>query len=166
MASISSGFSTGLLDDHRKDIEGMIREWMGANGSHNIPAHLADLARRAHVNINKLTTLQRRGQRDKNQLSTPTAAEGAQGGILAGLRFVLTGIWPFQEGGHGLALGKDRVKSRIEKFGGTVTMSISRLTDALVVGDTPGPKKVLEAHNRSIAIGPHSHYQWGLTTHI
>jgi hypothetical protein len=31
-------------------------------------------------------------------------------------------------------------------------MSISRLTDALVVGDTPGPKKVLEAHNRSMKI--------------
>jgi hypothetical protein len=58
MASISSGFSTGLSEDHRKDIEGMIREWMGANGSHNIPAHLADLARRAHVDINKLTTPQ------------------------------------------------------------------------------------------------------------
>ena len=152
MASISSGFSTGLSEDHRKDIEGMIREWVGENGSHNIPAHLADLARRAHVDITNLTTPQRRGQRDKNQLYTPTAAEGAQGGILAGLRFVLTGIWPFQGSGQGLALGKDRVKSRIEKFGGTVTMSISRLTDALVVGDSPGPKKVIEAHNRSMKI--------------
>ena len=76
----------------------------------------------------------------------------SQGGILAGPRFVLTGVWPFQGGGHGLALGKDRVKSRIEKFGGTVTMSISRLTDALVVGDAPGPKKVIEAHNQSMKI--------------
>jgi len=49
MTSISSGFSTGLLEDHRKDIEGMIREWIDENSSHNIPAHLADLARRAHV---------------------------------------------------------------------------------------------------------------------
>ena len=31
-------------------------------------------------------------------------------------------------------------------------MSISRLTDALVVGDSPGPKKVIEAHNRSMKI--------------
>ena len=66
-----------------------------------------------------------------------------------GLRFVLTGVWPFQGSGHGLALGKERVKSRIEKFGGTVTMSISRLTDALVISNAPGPKKVIEAHNRS-----------------
>ena len=88
----------------------------------------------------------------KNQLSTPTAAEGAQGGILVGLRFVLTGVWPFQGSGHGLALGKERVKSRIEKFGGTVTISISRLTVALVIGDAPGPKKVIEAHNRSMKI--------------
>jgi len=152
MASISSGFSTGLSEDHRKDIEGMIREWVGVNGSHNILVHLADLASRAHVDINNLTTPQRWGQRDKNQLYTPTAVEGAQGGILAGLRFVLTGIWPFQGSGHGLALGKDRVKSRIAKFGGTVTMSISRLTDALVDGNTPGPKKVIEAHNQSMKI--------------
>jgi BRCT domain type II-containing protein len=102
--------------------------------------------------INKFTTPQRRGRCDKNQLSTPTAAEGAQGGILAGLRFILAGVWPFQRSGHDLALGKERVKSRIEKFGGTVTMSISRLTDTLVIGNAPGPKKVIEAHNRSMKI--------------
>jgi len=102
MASISSGFSTGLSEAHHKNIEGMIPEWIDENGSHNIPVHLADLARRAHVDINKFTTPQRRGQRDRNQLSTPTAAEGAQGGILAGLRFVLTGVWPFQGSRHGL----------------------------------------------------------------
>jgi len=101
MASISSGFSTGLLEDQRKDIEGMIREWIDENGSHNIPAHLADLARRAQVDINKFTTPQQRGQRDKTQLSTPTAAEGAQGGTLAGLRFVLTGVWPRLREGEG-----------------------------------------------------------------
>ena len=152
MASVSSGFATGVSEDHRKDIEGMIREWINSNGSHNVPAHLADLAIRAHVDINKFTTPQRRGQHDKNQLATPTAAEGAQGGILAGLRFILTGVWPDKGGRHGLALGKERVKSRIEKFGGTVTMSFSRLTDALVIGDAPGPKKVIEAHNRSMKI--------------
>jgi hypothetical protein len=152
MASACASFSTGVSEYHRKDIEGMIHEWIDGNGSHNIPAHLADLARRAHIDINTFTTPQRRGQCDKNQLSTPTAVEGAQGGILAGLRFVLTGIWPYQGSGHGLALGKERVKSRIEKFGGTVTLSFSRLTNALVIGDAPGPKKVIEAHNRSIKI--------------
>ena len=68
MASISSGFSTGLLEDH-------LREWIDKNGSLFILAHLADLARRAHVNINKFTTPQQWGQFDKNQLSTPTGAD-------------------------------------------------------------------------------------------
>jgi hypothetical protein len=49
-------------------------------------------------------------------------------------------------------LGKERVKLRIEKFGGIVTMSILCLTDALVVGDCPGKKKILEAHDRSLKI--------------
>jgi hypothetical protein len=49
-------------------------------------------------------------------------------------------------------LGKERVKSRIEKFGGIVTKLFSRLTDALVIGNAPGPKKVIEAHNRSMKI--------------
>ena len=56
MATVSSGFGTGVSKDHRKDIEGMIREWINGNGSHNVPAHLADLARCAHVDINKFTT--------------------------------------------------------------------------------------------------------------
>ena len=49
-------------------------------------------------------------------------------------------------------MGKERVKLRIEKFGSIVTMSILGLTDALVVGDRPGVKKILEAHNRSLKI--------------
>ncbi len=155
MASISSGFSAGVASDHRRDIKEMISKWIDGHGSDNIPAQMADLARRAHVNINKLInplpTPQWRGQREK-AFSTPTAAEGAREGILTGLRFVLTGVWPYQGSGTGLALGKERVKSRIEKFGSTVTLSISRLTDALVVGDAPGPKKVIEAHNRSMKI--------------
>jgi BRCT domain type II-containing protein len=46
-------------------------------------------------------------------------------------------------------MGKERVKSHIEKFGGTITMSFLRLTDALVAGEAPGPKKIIEAHNQS-----------------
>ena len=101
--------------------------------------------------INPPPTPQRRGQREK-LISTPTAAEGAWEGIFTGLRLVLTGVWPFPGSGTGLALGKERIKIRIEKFGGTVTMSISRLTDVLVVGDAPGPKKIIEAHNRAMRI--------------
>jgi len=40
------------------------------------------------------------------------------------------GVWPYQGSGQGLALGKERVKLRIEQFGGIVTMSISGMTDA------------------------------------
>ena len=68
------------------------------------------------------------------------------------MQFVLTGVWPYLGSGTGLALGKERVKSRIGKFGGTVTLSISRLTDALVVSDAPGPKKIVEAHNQAMKI--------------
>jgi hypothetical protein len=66
-----------------------------------------------------------------------------------GLRFILMGVWPNQGSGHGLTLGKERVKSCIEKFGGTIMMSFSRLMDALVAGEAPGPKKIIEAHNQS-----------------
>ncbi len=62
------------------------------------------------------------------------------------------GAWPYQGSGQGLALGKERVRLCIEKFGGIVTMSISGITDALVVGDCPGAKKILEAHNCSLKI--------------
>ncbi len=68
------------------------------------------------------------------------------------MRFVLTGVWRYQGSGTGLALEKERVKSCIKKFGGTVTLSILRLMDTLVVGNAPGPKKVVEAHNRSVKI--------------
>ena len=58
MASISSCFSVGVSSNHRRDIEGMIHEWIDGHGSINIPAQMADLARCAHVNINKFTTPQ------------------------------------------------------------------------------------------------------------
>ena len=129
----------------------MLQLWINEHGSQEVPAHLADLAARARVDIPTPTPL-RRDKRDKGNPPTPTIHDGAREGILAGLRFVLTGVWPFQGSGHGLTLGKERVKQRIEKFGGIVTLSISRLTDALVVGDCPGEKKVLEAHKRSMRI--------------
>jgi hypothetical protein len=152
MASLCSGFSTAILDSQRKEIEMMLQQWIDANGRNNIPAHLADLAMRAQVEMSTLTTPRRRDKQNKGHLSTPTVAEGAREGILMGLCFVLTGVWPYQGSGHGLALGKERVKLRIEKFGGIVTMFISGLTDALVVGDCPGAKQILEAHNRSLKI--------------
>ena len=62
------------------------------------------------------------------------------------------GVWPYQGNGQGFALGEERVKLHIEKFSGIVTMSISGLTDALVVGDCPSVKKILEAYNHSLKI--------------
>ena len=65
MASISSGFSAGVAGNQRRDIEEMICEWRDGHGSDNNPARMADMARRAHVDINKminpLPTPQRRG---------------------------------------------------------------------------------------------------------
>ena len=131
----------------------MIRTWIDTNGSDNIPAHLADLANRARVDLSAIVaTPRRRDKRDKSHPSTPTGADGAREGVLKGHRFVLTGVWPFQGGGSGLTLGKERVKLCIEKFGGSVTMSFSRLKDALVVRESPGPKKVIEVHRRAIPI--------------
>jgi len=43
-ASLRSGFSTAISDSQHKEIEAMIQQWVDANGSDNIPAHLADLA--------------------------------------------------------------------------------------------------------------------------
>ena len=74
----------------------MLQQWVDANGRNNIPAHLADLAKRAQVEMSTLTMPRRRDKWDKGHLSTSTAAEGAREGILTGLRFVLTGVWPYQ----------------------------------------------------------------------
>jgi len=129
-ASLRSGFSTTISDSQRKEIEKMLQQWVDANGSDNILAHLADLAKRAQVVMSTFTTPRRRDNRDKSHPSTPSGADGAQKGILTGFRFVLTGVWPYQGSGQGLALGKERIKLRIEQFGGIITMSILGITDA------------------------------------
>jgi BRCT domain type II-containing protein len=72
--------------------------------------------------------------------------------VLTGQRFVLSGTWPRLGGGQGLALGKDNVKATIERQGGTVTSGFLCLTNALVVGDNPGQKKVIDAHECSLPI--------------
>ncbi len=64
----------------------------------------------------------------------------------------MSGTWPKLGGGQGLTSGKLHLKSRIEKFGGSFTSSFSRLTDFLVVGTSPGHKKIIEAHEKKIKI--------------
>jgi hypothetical protein len=72
--------------------------------------------------------------------------------VLTGQRFVLSGTWPGLGGSQGLALGKDDVRAIIEKQWGTVTSGFSRLTNALVIGDNPGQKKVIDTHERGLPI--------------
>ncbi len=83
-ASLRLGFSTAISDSQRKEIEAMLQQWIDANRSNNIPAHLADLAKRAQVAMSTLTMPGRRDKWDKGHPSTPTGAEGAQMGILTG----------------------------------------------------------------------------------
>ena len=82
----------------------------------------------------------------------PSVAAGAMEGALSGLWFVLTGMWPTMGGGHGLTLGKERVKACIKRFSGIVTTAILGVTNVLVTGESPGKRKVVEAHVRQMKI--------------
>jgi hypothetical protein len=77
---------------------------------------------------------------------------GGVAGALSGKTIVLTGIFPEVGGGAGLSLGKDKVKSIIESFGGRVTGSVSGKTSFLLVGKEPGMSKVSKARGRSIQL--------------
>jgi BRCT domain type II-containing protein len=66
--------------------------------------------------------------------------------MLLGKRSILSGTWPVQGGGEGLAVGKEAVRANIEKYGGNVTSGYSGLTKALVIGENPVQKKVLDTH--------------------
>lgn len=74
--------------------------------------------------------------------------DGAVAAALIGKTVVLTGIFPEVGGGSGLKLGRAKVKSMIESFGGRVTSSISGKTDLLIVGKEPGRVKVQDAETR------------------
>jgi BRCT domain type II-containing protein len=60
-------------------------------------------------------------------------------------------MWPGL-GGEGLTAGKDVVKVGIEKHGRKVTSGFSNIKNFLVIGTSPGPKKVLGAHAKGIQI--------------
>jgi BRCT domain type II-containing protein len=68
------------------------------------------------------------------------------------LRFVLSGTWPNLGGGSGLEVGKQRLKAHIEQFGGRVTGAISGVTYVLVIGESPGPKKMVEALEKEVKV--------------
>jgi DNA ligase (NAD+) len=71
--------------------------------------------------------------RDRGLRFELTAAERrAEGGPLEGKTFVLTGTLP--------NLSRDEAAKRIRRAGGKVTGSVSRKTDYLIAGDSPGSK--------------------------
>jgi BRCT domain type II-containing protein len=61
-------------------------------------------------------------------------------------------MWPDLEEEAGLRSGKDRVKSCIERFEGKVTLAISGLTDALIIGEKPGNKKLTQVHKKEVKV--------------
>ena len=66
--------------------------------------------------------------------------------FLVGKTCVLTGVFPEVGGGAGLNLGKDRVRARVEAYGGRVPGSSSGRTDGLVGGR--GPRIYFESIGR------------------
>ncbi len=60
------------------------------------------------------------------------AAPGKAGAVLEGLTFVITGTLP--------NYSREEAKELIQQYGGKVTDSVSRKTDYLVVGESPGSK--------------------------
>ncbi len=78
--------------------------------------------------------------------------DGAVQGSLEELRFILSGTWPNLGGGSGLKVGKQRLKTPIKQFGGRVTRAISGVTNVLVIGESPGPKKLVEALEKEVKV--------------
>jgi NAD-dependent DNA ligase len=149
-ATVHSGISKEMTEEQKSLIRSMVDEWTANHKNEQLPPQLAAFAARAGLTLEKVvSTPSRRGKKDKVKVDTPAASEGAISDSLQGLRFVLSGTWP---GGQGLTSGKLCVKSRIKKFGGSVTSNYSRLTNFLVVGTNPGPKKIIDMHKRKLKI--------------
>ena len=88
----------------------------------------------------------------KVKFTIPKPGVNGVAGVLNGKRFVLTGVFPEVGGGTGLSLGKDRVTSMIESFGGVVTSAVSGKTNFLLVGAEPGRSKVSKADEKGIPL--------------
>jgi hypothetical protein len=152
-ATVSSGIPKGMSDEQRSSIRAMVDKWTAAHEDEQLPPRLAALAERAGLSPEKAAgTPTRMGKTDKVHINTPSAIDGAIPGSLKGSYFVMTGTWPELGGGHGLTSGRLHLKSCIEKFGSLVTSNYSCLTNFLVVGDNPGSKKVIKAHERKLKI--------------
>jgi NAD-dependent DNA ligase len=148
----------GILAGQQDLITKMIREWIKANGTGALPPELAHLAVHAGIKVPQEQSppgvsppCLRCDKRDKVN-TPPKAALELVEGALKSKRFVLTRTWPNLGGRNCLELGKDKLKAMIEDSGGSMTKAISCLTNALVVGDNPGPKMVQEAHKQNVTI--------------
>ncbi|XP_014782963.1 replication factor C subunit 1 [Octopus bimaculoides] len=82
-----------------------------------------------------LSYLNREGPQHLGSKEIPTGAENC----LEGLTFVITGVLD--------SIERDEAKSLIERYGGRVTLSLSRKTNYLVVGREPGQTKIQKAGN-------------------
>jgi hypothetical protein len=152
-ATVHSGIPKEMTEEQKFKITSMVNEWTADHIDEPPPPQLATLAARAGLMLEKVaSTPSQRGKKDKVKVDTPAASEGAIADSLKGLWFVLLGTWPDLGGGQGLTSGKLCLKSRIKKFGGSITAMFSCLTNFLVIGTSPGPKKVIEAHKKKVKI--------------
>jgi hypothetical protein len=150
-ATAHSGIPKEMTEEQKLRITSMVDEWTADHIDEPTPPQLAALAACAGLTLEKVaSTPSRRGKKDK--VDTPAASEGAIANSLKGLRCVPSGTWPDLGGGQGLTSGKLHLKSSIKKFGGSVTMMFSHLTNVLVVGTSPGPKMVIDAHEKKVKI--------------
>jgi hypothetical protein len=152
-ATVHSGILKEMTTDQRDMIASMVKEWTADHKDKPLLPQLAALAAHAGLALGKVaSTPSRRGGKDKVKVDTPSTSEGAITDFPKGIRFVLLGTWPDLGGGQGLTSGKLCLKSRIKKFGGSVTLQFSCLTNFLVVGTNPGMKKIIKAHERKVKI--------------
>jgi hypothetical protein len=155
--------------DYTGKIKEMVQQWYKNGGGTELPPELKELAVRSGITFTAPTdthptTPSRRSKREKDTAITPTAQDGAIEHSLDGLRFVISCVWLNLGGGSGLRLGKERVKARIEKFGGKITTAISGIINVLVIGKKPGQKmliKALEKEVKVMDIDILNHLIWG-----
>jgi hypothetical protein len=156
-ATTSLGIPQEASQGQQDLVQGLIQQWVNKQGSKDLPPNLASLAARVGVKVTTYDTPSphqtgHHGQRDKMSPAWEDTSDAPTRRILRGQRFVLSGTWSGVGGGQGLTLGKDNVKAIVERHGGSVTLGFLRLTNAVVIGDNPGQKKILEAHKQGLSI--------------
>jgi DNA ligase (NAD+) len=115
------GSVDALLDASAEEITEV--EGIGPVLAESVRSELAD-----ETNVELIGRLRERGLR----FELSEAERRAEGGALEGKTFVLTGTLP--------TLSRDEATKLIRSAGGKVTGSVSKKTDYLVAGDSPGSK--------------------------